>query len=331
MEKKVFLIDDESALRHTLSLGLMQHGYDTEPCESGIKALKLLELYKQKHRHFDCVVLDLKLPDIDGLKLLKVIRHLHPDTPIILITGYGRESIAEKARLEDADGFLEKPFSVEDLSHLLSEVTIGQELQEPEGARAEPVTQSCYVMVKLGGGADLMQTYRDLYFHENVLYCDATRGDYDLVLLLQGESLQMLDEILEKKIRRTPGVVEAIPMPVETPMIEESMNNLMAEVDTVLGRDREEPQAGNKRTFRAGASSYVMLEIEREKFDAIFPSLYFNDQVVYCDCVKGKCDLVLLMKGTSFADIDNCVRDSIAPLDGILRVKECPIINFYEW
>ncbi len=331
MEKKVFLIDDESALRHTLSLGLMQHGYDTEPCESGIKALKLLEVYKQKHRRPDCVVLDLKLPDIDGLKLLKVIRHLLPDTPIILITGFGRESIAEKARLEEADGFLEKPFSVDDLTHLLSEVTLGQEAPEKEAARAEPVTQSCYAMVKLGSGADLMQTYRDIYFHENVLYCDAVRGDYDLVLLLQGESQKQLEEILEKRIRPMPGVLEALPMPVETPMIEESMNNLMAEVDSVLGRDREEAQPGNKRTFRAGASSYVMLEIEREKFDAIFPALYFNDQVVYCDCVKGKCDLVLLMKGTSFADIDNCIRDTISPLEGILRVKECPIINFYEW
>jgi len=330
MEKKVFLIDDESALRHTLSLGLMQHGYDTEPCENGIKALKILEMYKQKHRHFDCVVLDLKLPDIDGLKLLKVIKHLHPETPIILITGYGSESIGEKARLEEADGFLEKPFSVDDLSHLLSEVTV-QPQPEEEPSRAEAVTQSCYVMVKLGASADVMKTYRDLSFHENVLYCDAVRGEYDLVLLVQADDRRTLDGVIERDILPAPGVTEAFVMAVETPMIEESMNSLMAEVDAVLGRDKQEAQAGNKRTFRAGASSYVFLEIEREKFDAIFPSLYFNDQVVYCDCVRGKYELVLLMKGTSFADIDNTVRNSISSLDGILRVKECPIINFFEY
>jgi len=47
-EKKVLLIDDEASLRRSLTLGLMQKGYETEPCENGMKGLKLLESFKKK-------------------------------------------------------------------------------------------------------------------------------------------------------------------------------------------------------------------------------------------------------------------------------------------
>jgi len=47
MEKNVLLIDDEASLRRSVSMGLMQKGYHTEPCENGMKALQTLETYKQ--------------------------------------------------------------------------------------------------------------------------------------------------------------------------------------------------------------------------------------------------------------------------------------------
>ena len=62
----------------------------------------------------------------------------------------------------------------------------------------------------------------------------------------------------------------------------------------------------------------------------IYPTLYLNDQVVSCDCAKGKYDIVLLMQGTSFAEIDRNIRKKIKPLDGVLRIKESPIIKLFE-
>src|SRR5512145_960735 len=103
MEKRVFLIDDEASLRRTVSMGLMQKGYDTEPCESGLKALKTLETYKQHHTSPDCIVLDVRLPDIDGMKLLRVIKQNYPDIPVIMITGYSQDMLQEEAKEERAD------------------------------------------------------------------------------------------------------------------------------------------------------------------------------------------------------------------------------------
>jgi CheY-like chemotaxis protein len=98
MEKKVLLIDDEASLRRSVSVGLMQKGYQTEPCENGMKALQTLETFRKKKVPLDCAIVDIKLPDIDGLKLLKVIKFNYPQLPVIIITGYGNEVVADEAK-----------------------------------------------------------------------------------------------------------------------------------------------------------------------------------------------------------------------------------------
>lgn len=334
MEKRIFLVDDEASLRRSLSLGLMQHGFETEPCENGMKALKMLEMYKTKRGGQDYVVLDVRLPDIDGLKLLRVIKQIYPNLPVILITGYANEQIIEDAKLEEADGFLQKPFSIDELTKVIEDITpekyATQTALAPETERVEEKTYSMYAMLTFDKDADVMEIYRDLYFNEHVLYCDATRGEYDLILLLQADSVDTLNTVIESHVKTQPGIKDVVLMHVQPPVIEESLNNLMASVDHALGRDRGETEVDNKRTFRQGASSYVFLEIEKEKLDSIYPTIYLNDQVVYCDCIKGKYDMILLVKGTSFADIDAMIREQIRPIDGILRIKEYPIINFFE-
>ncbi|MGD0232470.1 MAG: response regulator, partial [Syntrophorhabdales bacterium] len=74
MEKNVLLIDDEASLRRSVAIGLMQKGYQTEPCENGMKGLNTLETFRKKHISLSCAVVDVRLPDIDGLKLLNVIK-----------------------------------------------------------------------------------------------------------------------------------------------------------------------------------------------------------------------------------------------------------------
>jgi len=335
MEKRIFLIDDEASLRRTLSLGLMQHGYETEPCESGMKALKMLEMYKTRRDGKDYVVLDVRLPDIDGLKLLRVIKHIYPDLPVIMITGYANEQVIEDARLENVDGFLQKPFTIDDLTRVIDDIT-PEKFEAKKSVPAADIveedqkTSSVYVMLKFDPSVDLLPIFRDLYFNEYTLYCDATRGEYDLVLLLQADSADKINDMVQANIKSLPGVTEIVTMPVEPPVIEESINNMMAVVDEALGRDRGDNTVDNKRTFRGGASSYVFVEIEKEKLDTIYPTLYLNDHVVYCDTIKGRYDMVLLVKGTSFADIDATIREQFKQIDGVLRIKEFPIINFFE-
>jgi len=334
MDKKVLLIDDEDSLRRSVSLGLMQKGYDTEPCENGMKALQTLEMFKKKKMPLDYAIVDVRLPDIDGLKLLKVIKFNYPSLPVIVITGYGSETVAEKVKTGQADGYLEKPFSMEDLAKVLDEIP------EPEAEVAAPETEpvvtpvqaqstSTYALVSLDATADLMKVYRKLYFQDNVLYCDAVRGEHDLVLLLQGDTQETLDDVVEKEIKAVEGVGDVILLPLHAPVFGENVIDIMGSVDKALGRDKGESEVYTNPA-RIRASSYVMLEIEKEKLEFIYPALYFNDQVVHCDYTRGKYDVVLLMKGTSFSHIEDTIRNKFKPLDGVLRIKEWPIITLFD-
>jgi DNA-binding response OmpR family regulator len=334
-EKKVLLIDDEPSLRRSVSVGLMQQGYQTEPCENGMKALQTLEIFKRKKIPLDYAIVDIKLPDIDGLKLLKVIKFNYPNLPVVVITGYGSEATLEEATTQNADAYLEKPFSMDDLARVLSGINVaGEQSAVPEStptestALAQPV--STYALLSLDSSANLLKVYRKLYFLENVLYCDAIRGDFDIVLLLQAPTFDQIQDVLDKEVKNIEGVADVTLLNVDSPVFGENVVNIMSSVDKALGRDKEEGEVYTSQPARFRASSYVMLEIEKEKLEAIYPVLYFNDQVVYCDYVRGKYDLVLLMKGTSFSEIDNTIKNKFKPLDGVLRIKEWPIITMFE-
>jgi CheY-like chemotaxis protein len=333
MERKVLLIDDEASLRRSVSIGLTQKGYQTEPCENGMKALQTLEMFKKKRMLFNCAIVDIRLPDIDGLKLLKVIKLNYPQLPVIIITGYGSEVVAEEAKT--ADAYLEKPFNIDDLAKMLDDL----EAPEPEAAETESSLQrsaateqsmSAYALVSLHNSADLLSIYRKLYFHPNVLYCDAIRGDYDIVLLLQAPTIDRIKEMAREELETLDGVSEVSVMAVDMPMFGENVTSIMGSVDKALGRDKEENVVPASQAARPAISSYVMLEIEREKIEALYPALYFNDQVVNCDYTDGRFNIVLLMKGTTFSEIDGIIRNKFKPMNGVLRIKEYPIITLFE-
>ena len=333
MEKKVLLIDDEASLRRSVSMGLMQKGYQTEPCENGMKALQTLENFRQKKVPLECAIVDIRLPDIDGIKLLKVIKVNYPGLPVIVITGYGSDKVAEEAKA--AAAYLEKPFTMEDLTRALEATESSGTYAAPAEAppRAVPSEEksiSAYALVSIDGSPNLLGTYRKLYFHQNVLYCDAIRGDYDLMLLLQAPTMDGVKDVVEKEIKTMAGVAEVSLMGVDTPVFGENVVNIMGSVDRALGRDKEESEAASLQTARTGVSSYVMLEVEKEKMEAVYPSLYFNDQVVNCDYTDGAFNIVLLMKGTSFGEIEHAIRSRFKTMDGVLRIKEYPIITLFE-
>ena len=143
---------------------------------------------------------------------------------------------------------------------------------------------------------------------DHVLYCDAIKGDFDMVLLLQAANFSELHDMVDNKIKKLEGIKDICFLPVESPLLSESVNGIIGTVDKALGRNKGNPEAANNPNFWKSASSYVFLEIEKEKMENIYPTLYLNDQVVSCDCAKGKYDIVLLMQGTSFAEIDRNIQ-----------------------
>jgi DNA-binding Lrp family transcriptional regulator len=189
---------------------------------------------------------------------------------------------------------------------------------------------SAYALVSLDKFANLLFVYRKLYFHQNVLYCDATRGDCDLVLLMQASTMEEINQVLETEIKTLRGVSEVSLLEVQSPEFADNVIDIMGSVDKALGRDRGENDVTHDQPAKNGVSSYVMLEVEKDKMEAIYPTLYFDDQVVNCDYAEGRFNVVLLMKGSSFDDIGNTVTNRFRGIDGVLRIKEFPVIALFE-
>jgi len=335
MEKNVLLIDDEAALRRHVSMGLMQQGYHTEPCENGMKGLETLDTLMKRKMAPECAIVDIRLPDIDGLKLLKVIKSCYPNLPVVMITGHGNDSIAQEAKNQKAEAYLEKPFEMEELTNIIASFAASTPAADSGVATPQVIptpaqSTTAYALVNLESDANFLKVYRTLYFQENVVYCDAIRGDHDMVLLLQADTAEAIEAIVDKEIKIIPGIAEVSLLSVEVPTFGENVHSIIGAVDKALGRDKADENANTDQTARTRTSSYVMIEIEKEKLEAIYPALYFNDQVVYCDYTHGKYDIVLLMKGTSFSEIENTIRTKFKTLDGVLRIKEWPILTLFE-
>lgn len=330
MQKKILLIDDEASLRRTLSLSLSQRGYETEPCENGMNGLKKLELFMKNNLPPAAIVIDIQLPDIQGTRLAKIIRFKYPGIPIILITGYADKLNPEEIKNLKVSAFLEKPFSADELTDQFEGILNVDAVPETavENEKAENRSESAYVLIKTKSNEDLFETYRKLYYMENVLYCDATKGDYDIFLLIQGKSHQELEDIFEQKIKTVSGVSEADFLGVSNPILDESTNQIIHVAEDALSNGNVGIE--KERELNNLVCSYILVEVEKEKMDTVYPLLRLNENIVYCDYTSGEFNIVLMIHGSYFDEIDKIIQEKVINLDGVLRVKEYPILNLFE-
>jgi two-component system, NtrC family, nitrogen regulation response regulator NtrX len=106
----VLIVDDEKNILLTLGQALMLEGYATQTAANGQAALELLA-----SKPVDCVLLDVKLPDLDGLQVLEKALQLRPELPVLMMSGHGTIDTAVKATQKGARDFLEKPIARERL------------------------------------------------------------------------------------------------------------------------------------------------------------------------------------------------------------------------
>jgi DNA-binding Lrp family transcriptional regulator len=273
-------------------------------------------------------VVDLRLPDIDGLKLVKIMKFKAPGVPIVLITGYADKYNMEEIRDLKVSAFLEKPFSADELSDQFVKVMQDRQAvpsvkEEKEEARSE----SAYIMLKVSEDADFIQTYQDLYYMDNVLYCDAVNGDYDIIMLVQADNMNKIHEIADTRIKTVEGVNSVQFLGVENPVLDDCTQTIIKDAEEALENGTT---PGNVRDMSRKVASYILMEVEKEKMDELYPAVRLNDNVVYCDYTNGKSNLVLFVTGSYFDEIHRFIDQKIINLDGVLKVKEYPIVNLHE-
>ena len=108
---KILVVDDEAVIRKGLSRVLERCGYQVELSESGFSAVEKLQ-----EENFHLVLTDLKMPGMDGIEVLKAIRVLQPEVPVVIITGYSTVDTAVEAMKNGAFDYISKPFTPEQIT-----------------------------------------------------------------------------------------------------------------------------------------------------------------------------------------------------------------------
>jgi len=116
MTEKVLLVDDEADFLDTLSERMRDRGMDVSTTTSAEDALKKLDA-----ESYDAIVLDLMMPEMDGLELLKAIKKKKPELQVILLTGYATVGKGIEAMKLGAVDFLEKPADLKVLTEKIKE------------------------------------------------------------------------------------------------------------------------------------------------------------------------------------------------------------------
>lgn len=124
---RILIVDDEKNLRLTMRMCLEPFGYEISTADDGKDALRQLE-----EQEFDLILLDIRLPGMDGLEVLRrAVKH-HPDIRIIMVSAHGTVENAVEAMKLGAVDFIQKPFTPQEIRTIVQQVLDREGLEETQ-------------------------------------------------------------------------------------------------------------------------------------------------------------------------------------------------------
>lgn len=110
MREKVLIVDDQFGIRTLLNEVLSKEGYKIYQAANGLQALNVTKQHAP-----DLVLLDMKIPGMDGLEILKKMKEIDPDIKVLIMTAYGEMDLIEKTKKLGALAHFSKPFDIEEI------------------------------------------------------------------------------------------------------------------------------------------------------------------------------------------------------------------------
>lgn len=108
---KILIVDDDPGTLNALRIGLISFGYNIMATQSGMAALAEIKKCEGSTDPVDLLVTDFRMPEMDGLELIKEAKKISPDLLTMLITGYGNEDLQEESDRLGVNAYIEKPFT----------------------------------------------------------------------------------------------------------------------------------------------------------------------------------------------------------------------------
>jgi two-component system, NtrC family, response regulator AtoC len=191
--RSVLVVDDEAEIRSLLTDLLKEEGYAVRTAQTGAAALEAIEKDPP-----DLVMMDVKLPDQDGLAILRQLKREHPDLEVIVMTAFGGSSTAIKAMEHGAYDYVTKPFEIDDLLATLKRVFEHADMSSEVSALRLELGKSAAERERIVGSSKPMLEVFKLI--GKVASSDAT-------VLITGESgtgKELIAEALHRASKRNP-------------------------------------------------------------------------------------------------------------------------------
>jgi len=328
VSQRVLIIDDEAEIRRNLTFGLTQEGYTCTACPDGISAIHELQRSQEEGVGYNYLISDIFMPDIDGLKILKVIKSEYPDLPVLIITGFGDEMLESKALAEFNTGFLDKPFEIPELVEALEALTPGattaDETASIAGEGEIREAMSAYVTLRISDPRLDMAVYQELVTMDGIASCDAVRGDVDIICVLNSSSEEQM-AALQQKVSDVKGVEVVSMSRVERPKLDRDVNEFLNIYKNVV--KSAVVQQGSRP---ADLRSYVIIDVDKNFIQQVFTTLFFLDEVMVCDMVDEGTKLIgVISQAGAFGKTPKII-EKLSHIDGVLRVKQASIIQLMD-
>ncbi len=169
----LLIVDDEQSYRQLLSLVFQSEGHIVQTAASGQEAIEILQ-----KDPFQVLISDVRLPDMDGIQVLRLAREAQPDLGIVMITAFATVEIAREAFKLGADDFVQKPFDIEELKAIVRKVLEKQALLDENRAFKRAQRESGRITNIIGKSPKMQEVFRMI---ETVAQVQST-------VLIMGES-----------------------------------------------------------------------------------------------------------------------------------------------
>ena len=112
---KVLIVDDEEALRFLLASELEAEAFDVMSAGDGDEAIEMIRKKVEHNEKYDVILLDIKMPKVDGFEVLKFVKASVPETKVIMLTAYADVKNAIESLRQGASDFVSKPYDLDDI------------------------------------------------------------------------------------------------------------------------------------------------------------------------------------------------------------------------
>ncbi len=257
---RLLMVDDEEEFLASTAPALERRNIEVTTALSGIKALEILQ-----KKSFDVLLLDVKMPDMDGIEVFQSVKREYPNLPVIILTGHGTISQAFQSVKEGVVDYIAKPCDIDDLVGKLQRAVEKHQIEWKTGETVQPgISETLPIQVLIvDDEVELLDSLQKVLQRRNMRVITTSKGD-EVLSLLRENPIDVV--VLDVKLPGLDGIEILSLIKKEMPMLEVVLLTGHPQVETAL------------QGMKKGAFEYVVKPPDSEELTDIIRRAFAKRQ-----------------------------------------------------